>query len=81
MLVVTAVVVMAKVADVAPGKTLTLEGTLATGALALDRAIVAPDGGAGPESVTVPVAPVPPTTEPGAADNDDGGGWSTNVAV
>ena len=71
----TTAVVMGNDAEVVPGRTLTLEGTLATGELPLERATVAPGGGAGPESVTVPVEPVPPTTEAGDADSDEGGGW------
>jgi hypothetical protein len=79
--VATDEVVIGKVAELAAGATATLAGTLATGAFELDRATTAPEGGAGPESVTVPVEEPPPTTVEGAADREEGGGWSTKVAV
>src|SRR5947209_20496201 len=62
--VVTALVVTAKVALVAPAGTVTLplSGTEATAGLLLEREITAPPSGAGPLSVTVPIegrAPAP----------------------
>jgi hypothetical protein len=51
-----------KVALVAPGETVTLEGTLAA-PLSLANAICAPPAGAAPLSITVPVEDcTPPTT-------------------
>ena len=49
----TAVVAMLKVAVVRPGKTVTVDGTLATG-FELIRAITVPEGPAGRSRVTVP---------------------------
>jgi hypothetical protein len=57
-------VAMGKVALVAPAGTVTLAGTAAA-ALLLDRAMVTPAAGAGPLSVTVPVAGSPSTTAVG----------------
>ena len=58
---VTTDVVTANVAVVAPAATVTLAGTIADASL-LDSVTTAPPEGALPESVTVPVEPVPPTT-------------------
>ena len=49
--------------------------------LELERATTAPEAGAGPESVTVPVDDPPPTTLDGLVETEEGGDWSTNVAV
>ena len=63
--IVTVFVLTAKLAVVLPAATVTLEGTVATALLLLERVTTAPPDGAGPESVTVPVEAVPPTTEVG----------------
>jgi hypothetical protein len=69
-LVLTAFVVMAKVALVFPPATTTVAGVCAAPVLLLDSATVAPPVGAGPLRVTVPVAPVPPTTVVGLTEID-----------
>jgi hypothetical protein len=58
---VTALVLTVKVALLAPARTVTLEGTLAT-TLLLESITCAPPVGAGPLSVTVPVDCAPPVT-------------------
>ena len=54
-------VVIAKFADVPPCETVMLGGTT-TAPLALDSETAAPPVGAAAVNVTVPVAPLPPTT-------------------
>jgi hypothetical protein len=67
---VSARVVTAYVAVVAPAATVTLAGAVATAVLLLERVTAAPPVGAGPFKVTVPVAAVPPTTLAGAMEFD-----------
>ena len=54
--------VTVKVAVVAPGATVTLDGTVATVVLLLESWTVIPAEGAAPLRVTVPVDGLPPTT-------------------
>jgi hypothetical protein len=75
--VATALVVMVKVALVAPAGTGTLPGTVAA-ALLLERETSAPPLGAGPFSVTVPVGDdVPPVTLVGLRVSEVGIGGTT----
>ncbi len=67
----TGVVVIVKVALVAPSGTVTVEGTGATVVLLLDSVTDAPPLGAGPFSVTVPVELFPPVTLDGLRERDD----------
>ena len=64
----TATVVTGNVAVALPLATVTLPGTVADEGLLLDSDTTAPPAGAGPLSVTVPVEPLPPTTEDGLKD-------------
>ena len=57
----TGLVVTRKVAVLAPAATVTLAGTVAA-VLFLDSVTTAPPAGAGPLSLTVPVAEFPPTS-------------------
>lgn len=78
----TRFVVTVKVAAVAPGATVTLEGTVATAVLLLESWIVTPADGAAPLRVTVPVDGLPPTTFDGFKFNEDNAGRViVNVAV
>ena len=61
-LLATGVVVTVKVADFAPGATVTLAATVAAAVLLLLSATAAPPVGAAPFSVTVPVDEAPPVT-------------------
>jgi hypothetical protein len=63
-------VLTVKVALINPGDTVTLEGTVATEVLLLERATTAPAAGAGPLSVTVPVDELPPVTLDGFSVSD-----------
>jgi len=79
---VTDVVPIAKLALSAPAATVTLAGTLATVTLLLDSATIAPAVGAAAVNVTVPVAPVPPTTLAGVTVTEDKlGAAGTGVTV
>ena len=83
---VTDVVVMEKVALVAPAATVTLAGTVATAVLALLRPTTAPPAGAPAVNVTVPCDELPPTTEVGVTLTEDklvggGGGGAPACAV
>ena len=75
----TATVVTGNVAVILPPGTVTLAGTVATEGLLLDSVTTTPPLGAGPLSVTVPVEPLPPTTEDGLKDRETsatGGGFT-----
>jgi hypothetical protein len=72
----TALVPMLKLALVVPAATVTEEGTEAAPLLS-ERATCTPPAGAGPSSVTVPVAPAPPVTLAGLTLNAETLGGST----
>lgn len=74
--VATGMVTTLKVALVAPAETVTLGGTVAAGLL-LESATCAPPAGAGPLSVTVPVAGTPPVTLAGLTLSAEAAGGST----
>ena len=75
-------VVTVNVAELLPGGTVTLAGTLATEDLLLDSATTVPPAGAGPLRVTVPVEELPAFTVEGESVNDDGtGGLMARVVV
>ena len=80
----TGLVVTLNVALVAPAVTVTVAGTVTAG-LSRERATCAPPAGAGPFSVTVPVAAVPPLTLAGLTlsdeTTDDGSTVSEAVCV
>jgi len=69
----TALVFTGKMAVVAPAATVTLPlaGTEAAAGLLLEREMTAPPLGAGPLSVTVPLAGFPPVTLPGLIVRED----------
>ena len=75
---VTAVVVTAKVAEVAPARTVTLAGTVATAALLLESVTTAPPAGAAEERVTCRSTPSAHDARRAEGDRgegrDDGGG-------
>ena len=81
----TALVLIGKVALVAPAGTSTLEGTLAAPVLLLESMICAPPAGAGPLRVTVPVEESPPITAEGLSVSEErvgsGKGVTVSVAV
>jgi hypothetical protein len=62
-------VVAAKVAEVVPAGTVTLEGVVADELLSA-KATTMPPLGAGPERVTVPVEELPPVTLDGFIESD-----------
>ena len=71
----------AKVALVAPAGMTTLEGTVATPVLLLERTTWAPPAGAGPLSVTVPVEELPPITVEGFSVSEERVGSDEGVTV
>ncbi len=78
----TAVVVTANVAVVAPAATVTVAGTVAD-PLLLDKLTTAPPVSAALLNVTVPVEEPPPATDVGFKLTDDkvgGGGFTVSVA-
>jgi hypothetical protein len=75
----TGLVLIVKVAVVAPAKTVMLGGTVATVVLLLESAIIAPPVGAGPLRVTVPVELLPPTTLVGLSVTEDKVAGATTV--
>lgn len=82
----TRCVLTVKLALVAPALTVTLDGTVATDVLLLDRVTVAPPPGAGELKVTVPVELFPPLTDVGLRASDDktgpaAGGVTVSVAL
>ena len=74
-------VVTVNVAELLPGGTVTLAGTLATEGLLLDSPTTVPPAGAGPLRVTVPVEELPAFTVDGESVNDDGTGGLMVTAV
>jgi hypothetical protein len=65
-----------------PATIVTFTGTWTTEVLLLERVTTAPDGGAAPFNVTVPVELLPPTTDVGVLVTDDRTAALTiNVAV
>ena len=79
--VVTGLVVIAKVAKVAPAGTVTEAGSVAAAVLLLARATAAPPTGAAVESVTVPVLPAPAVTVRGFSATEARGGLTTSVTI
>ena len=76
----TGVVVIWKVAAVAPAATVTVAGVTALGSLE-DKATLHPPVGAGAVKVTVPVEEVPPVTVLGARVKEEGAGGTTVKTV
>ena len=72
----TALVPKVKLALVAPAATVTVAGAVTAGLL-LETATCAPPAGAGPFSVTVPVAAAPPVTLAGPTFSAETTGGST----
>src|SRR5262249_34306682 len=68
---VTATVLMANVALVAPAATVTLAGVEAMAGALLDRVTTAPPAGAALLRVTVPCEELPPTTLDGLSESDE----------
>lgn len=64
-------VVIEKLADVAPAGTKTLAGAEEEPASSIERAMTAPAGGAGPESVTVAWTGLPPRTDVGVRTSEE----------
>jgi hypothetical protein len=79
----TALVLKVNDALVTPAATITLEGTLATAVLLLERATCAPPAGAGPLNVTVPVEEFPPVTLVGFSESEErvAGGGDAGVTL
>jgi hypothetical protein len=84
---VTALVLTANVALVAPAATVTLPGTVAA-ALLLDSVTAAPPAGAAPLNVTVPVDAFPPATLVGLSESAESvtgagapGGFTVSTAL
>jgi hypothetical protein len=75
--VATAPVCSVKAALVAPAETVTLDGTVATPVLLLERATTAPPLGAGPFNVTVALEEFPPVRLEGLSVNEVGAGGVT----
>ena len=80
--VVTGTVVTLNVADRCPAATITLRGTAAWDGRELVSVTTIPAGGAGPESVTVPLTLAPPTTVEGLSVSEDvAGSVTVTIAV
>src|SRR2546422_147073 len=77
----TGLVLTVKVAAVAPLGTVTLDGTVATPGLLLERDTRAPPLGAGPLSVTEPVDEFPPVTLVGFSVSEERVGADEGVTV
>src|SRR5436305_5518820 len=78
---VTALVVTANVALVAPAATVTDAGTVAALRLLLASVTTAPPAGAAVPSVTLPVLPTPPNTAAGLTVTPISGGFSVSVTI